>query len=227
MSRKTILMLATSVLVAACAAPAEKGSPINLNFTDMKPLELNVGAVQVTSKAGPTELHNVNPGAALDRYARRRLDAVGGEGTLNFTINQASLTSMQSPTSAGWTDGFGFGAPTEYTMTMRVALDLTGRPTRPDMKAAFTLERKKTLPASVSLDQRDADLNRLSESMARDMDKAIERTLDKDMKIVVRPGAITFGTPAPLESGGAVTLPSPAVMAPAKAKPVTITGTTN
>lgn len=210
MNRKALLMMATaSTLLAGCASGTVTGAPADFNFTKLAPLELNVGAVQVQSQAAAPENPRVNPGLALQRYAKKRLQAVGGEGTLNFNIQQASLTAVEGQGQGNWTDAFSLSKPMEYTVTMRIGLDLVGRSTRPDVKSAFTLERKKTLAEGVSLAERDYQLNKLVESMTYDVDKAVERSLAENMKILVRAGAITFGTPAPLETTGTVVMPAP------------------
>lgn len=220
MNRKSLLMMAaltvlTPVALSGCASTASSGRPADLTFAQMAPLELNVGAMHVVNQTQPSGNPRVSPAAALTNYANRRLKAVGGEGTLNFVIQQASLTSAESQGTGNWTDALQLSKPMEYTVTMRVGLDLVERTTRPNVRSAFTLERKKTLPAGASLADRDREINQLIEAMVRDMDTAVQRGLAENMKILVTPGALTFGTPAPLDSSGAMVVdPGPAIRNP-------------
>lgn len=222
MSRKTLLLIAVAAALpfAACAPVQKNTTPADLSFSQLQRLELNVGGVQVINQAQPTSNPRVQPGAALARYANRRLQAVGGEGTLNFVIQQASLKSQEGETAGDWTDAFLLSKPMEYTVTMRVGLDLVGRSTRPDIRSAFTLERKKQLAAGASLADRDRELNKLIEAMVRDVDPAVQRALADNMKILVAKGPITFGyQPLPVNEGPLVVQPGPA-----GAAPVVITG---
>jgi hypothetical protein len=227
MKAKTFLFTAALVALvplAACTTTSTGPSrPVDFTFSYMEPISLNVGAVQVLDASDPNapKMSRVSPSQALQSYARRRLKAVGGEGTLNFVIQQASVSAAESQGTGDWTEAFQLSKPMEYTVTMRVGLDLEGRTTRPNIRSAYTLERKKTLPAGASLADRDRELNKLIETMVRDMDQAVQTGLANNMRIMVTPGAITFGNPAPLETQGQdVVQPGPA-----SAAPVVIQGT--
>jgi|GEM_PF-2434180 len=221
LSRKSLLMIAVAALMpmAACTTTPKNTTPADLSFQQLQRLDLNVGGVQVINNAGASDNPRVQPGAALARYANRRLQAVGGEGTLNFVIEQASLSSKEGETAGNWTDAFLLSKPMEYTITMKVGLNLVGRSTRPDVKSAFTLERKKQLPEGSSLQDRDRELNKLIEAMVRDVDPAVQRALADNMKILVAKGPITFGATALPINEGPLVQPGPA-----GAAPVVITG---
>lgn len=221
MKFKTLLMIAAAtVSLAACAQTPKNTTSADLNFEQLQPLQLSVNNVQVINQAPATSNPRVQPGTALDRYAKRRLHATGGDGTLNFVIQQASLQSAEGQMAGNWTDSFQVGKPMEYTITMKVGLTLTGRATRPDVKSAFTLERKKTMPAGASLLDTDRELNKLIEAMVRDTDPAVQRGLADNMKVLVSPGAYTFGKAAlPVSEGPLVVQPGPS-----QESPVVITG---
>jgi hypothetical protein len=230
MTIRTLLMTAAliaTIPVAACTATTSKTPPQqpDLSFSQMQPLVLNVGSVKVLDQStSPNARYfegRVAPAAALSRYAKARLQASGGEGTLNFIIQQATLTTSEGQGAGDWTDSFRISNPMEYTITMRVGLDLAGRTTQPNIKSAYTLERKKQLPAGVSLADRDRELNLLLADMVKSMDIAVERGLDDNMRIIVRPGPITFGQPEKMHSEGINVVPP----ATADGKPVVIQGT--
>lgn len=221
MKYKSLLMIAVATIaLGACAPTVKNTAPADLSFTQLQPLQISVNNVQIINQAQPSGNPRVQPGAALERYASRRLHATGGDGTLNFIIQQASLSSQEGELAGNWTDAFQLSKPMEYTITMKVGLTLTGRTARPDVKSAFTLERKKTLPAGASLADRDRELNKLIEAMVRDTDPAVQRGLADNMKILVSPGAYTFGkADLPVSEGPLVVQPRPS-----EERPVVITG---
>lgn len=193
------LGLVSALTLAACTSPSITPQPLDLTFSQMQGVDLSVGTVQVLNASQPNAapkgiaLKNASPAVALENYATQRLRAAGGEGTLNFIIQQATITSREVvPTGGNWTDNFHLGKPTEHTVTMRVGIDLKGR-SAPDMKSAYTLERKTTISAGASLAQRDYEINKLITDMVRDMDKAVIKGLNENMHIVLAPGPITFG----------------------------------
>ena len=120
MKRFLILGVAAVLSLGACASPSTAPRAVDLNFTQMSPVPLNVGSVQVLNASAPSAqakgiaLKNASPVGALERYAARRLNAAGGAGTLNFVIQQASITSREvMPTGGDWTDNLQLGKPTE------------------------------------------------------------------------------------------------------------------
>lgn len=228
-SRYLLMTAAVLALVplSACTTPSSPGRPVDLSFSQMQPIDLSVNTVQIVDQSNNPAAKNmprVNPAEALKRYATRRLHAVGGEGTLNFIILQASVTSAESEGTGNWTEAFQLSKPMEYTVTMRIGLDMQGRTSQSNVRSAYTLERKKTLNAGASLADRDREVNRLIEDMVRDMDKAIQTGLANNMHVVVSPGAITFGTPAPLVSQGTAMV-QPVPPGPVPTAPVIIQGT--
>lgn len=154
MTKRHLLMTAVLLAVipmAACSTTST--TPVqqpDLSFTRMEPLVLNVGTIKVLDQStNPNARYfegRVAPAAALSRYAKARLQASGGEGTLNFIIQQATLTSAEGQGTGTWADSFQLSTPMEYTITMRVGLDLNGRATQPNVKSAYTLERKRRCP---------------------------------------------------------------------------------
>lgn len=233
---KTRIVFITAAVIAflplaACTTTSTNPPRMpDLSFSEMTPLQLNVGAVRVNDLTGGQNARylegRVSPVNALARYAKTRLQAVGGEGVLDFDIQQASLTSTEAEPTGNWTEAFQLGRPMEYTITMRVGLNLADRKTRPNIRSAYTLERKKTLPAGSSLADRDRELNLLLVDMIKAVDSAVEKGMDENMRIIVRPGPITFGQPkeaAPMADGGMMVVPP----ATADGKPVVIQGTLN
>lgn len=192
MNRKILLSLAAALLLSGCASVAPSaGGPI-MSFSEYAPVDVNIGGIQIANNAALSANPRVSPGKALENYANRRLRASGSEGTLVFDIQQASLNTREVPKTGAWNEKFTLANAIEYTVTMRVGLNAVGR-TKPDVKAAFTLERKMTLPGGTSLADRDTQLNELIVAMIGDVDKAVGQNLGENMGILQSP--TTFGAP--------------------------------
>jgi len=207
MNRFLILCTASVLALSACASPSDTRPPVDLNFMQMSAVPLSVGTVQVLNASVPSAapkniaLKNAAPEVALERYAAQRLKAAGGQGTLNFIIQQASITSQEVlPEGNGWKDKLELGKPTEHTVIMKVGIDLVGVPGQPEMKSAYSLERKLTVPAQASLEDRDWQINNLIASMVKDMDSSVLKGLNENMHVVIGPGPITFGNSMPINN---------------------------
>ena len=193
MNRKTLLAFAAAIALAGCASVAPSAGNMNPTFSEYAPVQVNIGSIQVVNNTAPSSNPRVSPAIDLQTYAQRRLQASGSEGTLTFDIQQASLVSREVQSTGQWTEAFSLANPIEYTVTMRVGLDATGRTGQPDVKAAFTLERKITLPGGTSLSDRDSQLNTLIIGMVGDVDKAVGQNLGDNMHLLT--GQATFGLP--------------------------------
>lgn len=216
MNRKFFFSVAAALLLSGCASVAPSAGVPIMSFSEYAPVDVNIGGIQVANNAPASDNPRVNPGKALENYANRRLRASGSEGTLVFDIQQASLVSREVPKTGAWNEKFTLANAMEYTVTMRVGLNAVGRTTRPDVKAAFTLERKMTLPGGTSLADRDTQLNDLIVAMIGDVDKAVGQNLGENMGILQSP--TTFGAPPrPLAAPAPVyapVQPLPATMSP-------------
>lgn len=217
MTSKTLLLTAAVlalVPLAACGNLASTGPrPVDLSYNQLSPLSLNVGQVQVNnmSPAGKTNNPSLEPSPALERYARSRFQGNNmSDGILNVNIEQATLKTAEGTGSGNWTDAFSLSKPVEYTVTMRVGLDLQGRANQPGVKSAYTLERKKTLKEGVSLADRDREVSELISGMIRDLDTTLQNGISQNMHILqfaspmsppVSPVRAAPSAPQPLATG--------------------------
>jgi hypothetical protein len=193
MNRQFLLSVAAALALTGCASVAPSAGGPDMTFSQYAPVDLNIGNVQVVNNTAASGNPRVSPSVALQNYANRRLRAGGTNGTLVFEIQQASLTTREVPRTGKVAEAFTLANPLEYTVTMRVGLNANNRTTLPDVKAAFTLERKLTLPGGTSLADRDSQLNDLITGMIYDVDKAVGQNLGDNMQLLSSP--VTFGAP--------------------------------
>ena len=184
---------AAAIALAGCASVATSAPGPDMTFSQYAPVDVNIGNIQVINNAAASANPRVSPAVALNNYANRRLRAAGTNGTLVFEIQQASMTTREVPNTGKLAEAFTLANPIEYTVTMRVGLNATNRTTLPDVKSAFTLERKLTLPGGTSLADRDIQLNDLITGMIYDVDRAVGQNLGDNMQLLSTP--VTFGAP--------------------------------
>jgi hypothetical protein len=198
--------LAALIPLGACQTGTPPGAPADLTFSQLAPLSLNVGVVQVQNmapaQAPSVNLPNISPAAALETYARRRFQAAGGDGTLSFIIQQAQVSVAEGEAGPEWTKSFQLSKPLEYTVTMRVGVNVD-RNTQATVKSSYALERKKTLAENVSLTTRDREINDLIAGMVTDLGKSIEKGIAQNMNLLGASPSITYGMPV---STGPVTV---------------------
>lgn len=195
------MICTATALLAACTTTPNQPAVVDLSFRATPPLALNVGSVNITNSAGNQTVDTggygikiMPPATAFENYARQRLVARGNAGFLNVDIQQAALTAQKQPASGTWKDNFSLGAPTEYTVNLRVGVTLTGTG-QPDIKSAYTLERKATVPANTAPAMREQDINALIATTILDMDQAITNGLENTMRITTSGGYNTTAIP--------------------------------
>lgn len=189
-----ILMIgvATSGMLmgAACAPTADGRAPAPLAFTHMAPFQVNAGHVEVINRYD----HTINPqdisaslptppDVALTRYARSRLQAQGFEGTLQFIIEDASVTSqIEEPESAmlGW---MRMGVQDRYDALVNLRLIMVGADGRERSEGTVRLRRYITVPQSHSIARREQALSDMVRELMDDVDDAVTGTLRNQMRL--------------------------------------------
>lgn len=189
---KNIMLVGVAAIsLAACTStPPPRGPSADVTFTRMAPVALNVAIVDVlvrepSANQPPIAPFQVTPAQALKSYAERRLQAAGGRGSLNFIIEQATVKVDNVAPDTKVEKAFAFNESQQYTVTMRIGLDLVDRGNLPTVRSAYTLERKITIPGHIGIGERDRQLNQFLVQMVEDMDVAVQRGLRDNMNIAL------------------------------------------
>jgi hypothetical protein len=171
--------------------------------SDIKPLQsltepfpqsyfVNTANIAVETKydplANPKDVSSTfptPPDLALKRYAETRLKAAGGQGTLHFVIEDASVfkDAMQSPNEmARWVN---VDNKERYTAVLSIGLyrDSTGSMAPGATGTRLKAERTLTIPANVSLDERDRHLQGFMAQMLTDIDRSVTAALTDTLKL--------------------------------------------
>lgn len=187
--------------VVACLSPL--AACTMTTSSDIKPLPsltenyaqayyVNTANVSVETKydplANPKDVSSTfptPPDVALKRYAETRLKAAGGQGALHFVVEDASVfrEGMQSPNEmARW---IGADNKERYTAVVSVGLyrDNMAYNTPGAAGTRLKLERTLTIPAGVSLDERDRHLQSFMAQILADLDRSVIAALKDTLQL--------------------------------------------
>lgn len=205
MSLKKIMLAGCAILtLAGCTMTAQNNAePLpSLMAQFAEPYYVNAARVVIESRydplANPKDVSGTFPSppdVAIKQYAENRFKAAGGQGEFRFVILDASVfqTGMRSDVEmARW---MGVDNKDRYTAVIRLALyrddSLYGGPGAPG--AELKAERTITMPANISLDERDNRIQKFMVQVLKDVDTAATNSIANTLKL---------STPEPAPSPG-------------------------
>lgn len=177
--RLLVVSLACAGLVAACeSAPPRPVFP-DLRFTTEPPIRLTVGRIDIENDYQPPyrapnveHLFPVPPGTALENWARDRLVAAGGSGSLaRFTIHTASVIETNLPQAKGIASAFTVEPAERYDMTLQATLDIIDAAGRTVRTANVTTTRSQGVLNTASPDDRDRIWYQMTKTAMADFDR--------------------------------------------------------
>lgn len=180
--------------IAACTSTSRDIKPLpSLTEQFTQPYYVNVSRVVVETKysplANPKDVSSTfptPPDLALKTYAENRFKPAGGQGTLHFVIEDASVTKedLKSTNSiARWVNA---DNRDRYTATIKIGLyrDVQGGfGTIGASGAQLKAERTLTIPDGISLDERDRHLQGFMATLLADIDRTAIGALSDTMKL--------------------------------------------
>jgi len=198
MKRHAFLMLVLAAALGApaflsgCASDTSAGArTAELTFANLAPLPLSIAYVDVYNKFDPGTVpgdistqFRTPPGVALQRYAKQRYRAAGNSGAFNFNVLQASVTARSVKPEDRITRALELNQQMEYTLTMKVGVEAIDRGAVPDTRGSFTVARVKTLPANISIAERERMLQDTVVNMIMELDRTVQLALRDNLKIL-------------------------------------------
>jgi hypothetical protein len=205
--RLAIGLLLSALAFAGCSTPPPPPDFPQLSYSFLRPLRLNVGAIDVDDSWAPAPGSSdvsaqspAPPVATLARMARDRLVPSGASGRAVFTIEQASITNI-----AGQLNGL-----------FRIRLDIY---TSDGKRAAYAEAAvARTAPAPDDDDAMPSALYDLTKHMMSDMNVELEYQLRRSLGDWLELGPATAppppavqqqNLPPPPGTGGYKLVPSP------------------
>jgi hypothetical protein len=182
MPRPIILLL--GLLVAACAREYETFQPPPLDFSDRAPIRFEVEQVNVRSAfqpqgAPPFVGHTLalTPEAALRQLLEQRLQAVGGTGSVQAVIIDASITEEPIETTPGLRGYLMQEASARLKGLLKVRVDRLDEAGRVISSVSTEVTRSSSIPEDATYVQRQKIGHELVRDLVNDLDAGMATNL--------------------------------------------------
>ena len=172
----------TALVLASCQDAPAPSSAAPLNFGGKAPLRLNVAQINVTQTyqppmAAPNVDHTMPtpPIMAVKQWAGQRFVAAGGQGSLEITIDDASVKETALPKKDGLTGFFTDDQEARYDAHIAITIRLyDGVNTISVAEAKAEVTRMRTINEKANVAQREAMFNGMLQEMMLHLDSETE-----------------------------------------------------
>ena len=178
-----LAVLVLGVLLAACETPPERNTFADITFSHQPPIRLDLAAVESKVAYDPPltpphaeHLMPKNLGAVAQRWADDRLKAEGSQGTLTYTVVEASVIAEELETQGGLTGFFTVDQAERYAAKVIVEMKMQ-RPDGTTGTATVQASRTTSVPEDATLNERERIWYQMIERLMRDMDGELEATV--------------------------------------------------
>lgn len=182
MPRPIILLL--GLLVAACAREYETFKPPPLDFSSRAPIRFEVERVDVRSafvpKGAPPFIGHtlaLTPEGALRQLLEQRLEAVGGAGSMQAVIIDATITEEPVVTTPGLRGYLTEEASARLDGLLKVRVDRLDEAGRVVSSASTEVTRSSLIPEVATYVQRQQIGHELVRDLVNDLDAGMATNL--------------------------------------------------
>jgi hypothetical protein len=190
--RTLVGMAVVGIALAACQTAVSPPAFAPISFADKPPINLDVGRIDVVRMyVPPGKSPNVEHEFPVDlivtteRWARDRLRPVGVGGQARVIVKQASVVEVPLPKSTGIRGALTTDQSERYDAVMEIEIEIVHNDGRRGVVSART-NRSRTVPESVSLQERDTVWYQMTETMIRDLDATLESQIRENLRSLVR-----------------------------------------
>ena len=184
--------LAVSVLATGCATDVPTNKQPQITFQHLPQIPLNVARVDIVDAEQPVggkhieQQMPVAPRVALERWARDRLQPIGGNGVARFIITQASVVEQELPTTGGVRGVLTNEPAQRYDGVMEVTLEIVDGSGGNDA-VATKVQRQHSVNEKVTLANREQQWFTMVDNMMQDFNRAFEGQIRNNLtKYVAR-----------------------------------------
>lgn len=181
------------MIVAACAQPLPPAPKLELTFSHLDPIGLDVGSIEIVENYVPPlrspnieHLMPVPPAQAARRWAEDRLRARGTERRAQFVIDTAEVVEAKLPVERGLRGAVTVDQSERYDATIGVTLEV--RDDRGFRLAFATAKavRSETVSENLTLRERDLLLFKLVENLMADLNRELEQQVQTHLGSYIR-----------------------------------------
>ena len=181
---------AASLALVSCATSDAPMLP-ELTFAHLAPIRFNAATIEIVDLyrpplAAPNVEHTFSrsTAAAARAWARQRIAAAGGDGTVTVTIDDASVVAVPLTTRPGVMGLFFDQQSIRYDATLEVTIEYDG-PLVAESSARSRVLKSQTVPESISLNEKDQVFYDLLEGLMQDLDEQLAAAIDQYMTAVL------------------------------------------
>ncbi len=185
MLRHGLIVLVLGLLVA-CETPVSVPRYADITFAHRPKIAVDVAKITVVeayrSPGGLPHVEGefpVTPMHMATNWARDRLNPVGTDGELVFTIKEASVIEVPLKKETGLTGLVTVDQAERYDARLIVEMNAQNPSTGRTAASSTTVERNRTVAEDVTLNEREGIWYRMTEEMAADLDRQLEAGMNK------------------------------------------------
>lgn len=175
-----------SLVLAACATPDPAPRYADITFQGAPKIGLDVGSIEVVneyreplSRPHVEHLVPVNPGRTIERWASDRLSADGSRfNRAVLRVKEASIVEEPLRTTTGLRGLVTNEQAERYTATVEVMLEILDNRGMRIGVADARVQRSRTVPEDITLNDRERAWYELTEATLRDMNTTLTRNVE-------------------------------------------------
>lgn len=181
------LLIASLLCLVACAKGTENYTPVPFSFANRPPVKMRVAEIRLVPAYQPPMVppfaeHRfpTPPAKAAEQWVRDRMTAVGTQGVLEVTIEDAAVREVELPKKTGIEGWFTDDQDTRYdaqlTVTMRLYDGLSGLSVA---NGNITVTRARTVHEKASVAEREHAFDTLVGEMMAQFDAEAQMRLNQ------------------------------------------------
>lgn len=221
--KKIHLVFAVGILLAACSSEPASIPPLQLDYSSLGQINLNVQDVNVINRAVGTPMrapyvgHMFKPqlADAVTRWSQDRLRAAGNVGHATVIIKEASVKEAPLNTTSGIEGWFTREQASKYIGRVEVDVEAQTPVNNTLGKASAHAAYAVTLPEKPTDVEKQEAYRAIVENIMRELNPKLEQAMRAHMApFIVSSGSMSMIQPANINGAQPIPLP-PATIAPA------------
>ncbi len=173
-----------AVSLAGCETPAPKPVFPELTYGHLPKFSLDVARIEIVEAyKAPAKKPNVDhqfpapPAAAVARWLRDRLHAVGGARTAIATVTNGAVVEVPLKKTPGIKGSFTVDQSERYDGELAVNIRIFANNGRQEAMISAGAERRRTVPEDITIDGRQRAWFEMTEAMMNNLNGQLERQI--------------------------------------------------